>query len=263
MPGFEWPRALRRPAGKKRPRPQLLDPYDKPLSVASRPDPGRQGSAKGRAPANKGRRYPVEILTPTEVAKMLMVSPVTIRQWAQRGDLPAQLTPGGHRRFLRHEIANFAKSRGLTLQHDSSHQLRICIIDDDEQLVRFLTELLTDAENNVEVQSATNGFDAGSKIQTFRPHVVLLDLMMPEIDGFNGCCNPAKFAFLPDGRFLTSEKGLVRIKVYSPSGEFESVVAAPSVFTEDGHAPDLAVDEQGNVIALDIDKKMIRFFNPS
>ena len=85
----------------------------------------------------------------------------------------------------------------------------------------------------------------------------------PEIDGFNGCCNPAKFAFLPDGRFLTSEKGLVRIKVYSPSGEFESVVADPSMFTEDGHAPDLLVDEQGNVIALDIDKKMIRFFNPS
>jgi len=85
----------------------------------------------------------------------------------------------------------------------------------------------------------------------------------PEIDGFNGCCNPAKFTFLPDGRFLTSEKGLVRIKVYSPSGEFESVVAGPSKFTEDGHAPGLVVDEQGNVIALDIDKKMIRFFNPS
>jgi hypothetical protein len=85
----------------------------------------------------------------------------------------------------------------------------------------------------------------------------------PDIDGFNGCCNPAIFTFLPDGRFLTSEKGLVRIKVYSPSGEFESVVAAPLKFTEDGHAPDLVVDEQGNVIALDIDKKMIRFFNPS
>lgn len=84
-----------------------------------------------------------------------------------------------------------------------------------------------------------------------------------EIDGFNGCCNPAKFTFLPDGRFITSEKGLVRVKLYSPSGEFESVVAAPDKFTEDGHAPDLAVDQQGNIILLDIDKKMIRFFNPS
>jgi len=85
----------------------------------------------------------------------------------------------------------------------------------------------------------------------------------PEIDGFNGCCNPAKFTFLPDGRFVTSEKGIVRIKIYNPSGEFESVVAAPEKFTEDGNAPDLVVDKQGNIIALDIDKKMIRFFNPS
>jgi hypothetical protein len=84
----------------------------------------------------------------------------------------------------------------------------------------------------------------------------------PEIEGFSGCCNPARFTFLKDGRFITSEKGLVRIKVYTPSGEFESVVAAPEKFISDGEAPDLAVDEMGNVIALDIDKKMIRFFNP-
>jgi hypothetical protein len=50
--------------------------------------------------------------------------------------------------------------------------------------------------------------------------------------------------------------------VYSSSGEFESVVAAPEKFTADGKAPDLAVDEMGNIIALDMDKKMIRFFNP-
>jgi hypothetical protein len=85
----------------------------------------------------------------------------------------------------------------------------------------------------------------------------------PKIEGFNGCCNPAKFTFLPDGRFLTSEKGLVRIKIYSPEGKFESVVAAPEKFVTDGEAPDLAIDDQGNIIALDVDKKMIRFFNPS
>ena len=84
----------------------------------------------------------------------------------------------------------------------------------------------------------------------------------PEIEGFSGCCNPAKFTFLPDGRFITSEKGLVRIKIYSASGEFESVVAAPEKFTEDGEALDLAVDKQENIIALDENKKMIRFFKP-
>ena len=79
-------------------------------------------------------------------------------------------------------------------------------------------------------------------------------------EGFSGCCNPAHFTFLPDGRFVTSEKGLVRVKTYKPSGEFDAVVAAPIKFTEEGKAPDVAVDAAGNVYALDFDKKMIRVF---
>ncbi len=83
-----------------------------------------------------------------------------------------------------------------------------------------------------------------------------------QTEGFSGCCNPAHFTFLPDGRFVTSEKGLVRIKTYKPSGEFEGVVAAPSKFKDEGEAPDIATDRQGNIYALDFDKKMIRVFEP-
>jgi len=79
-------------------------------------------------------------------------------------------------------------------------------------------------------------------------------------EGFSGCCNPAHFTFLPDGSYVTSEKGLVRIKIYKPSGEFDCVVAAPAKFAEEGEAPDVAADSQGNIYALDFDKKMIRVF---
>lgn len=81
-----------------------------------------------------------------------------------------------------------------------------------------------------------------------------------KIEGFSGCCNPAHFAFLPDGSFVTSEKGMVRIKIYKPSGEFSGVVAAPSKFVENGEAPDIAVDNKGIIYALDLNKKMIRLF---
>lgn len=81
-----------------------------------------------------------------------------------------------------------------------------------------------------------------------------------KIEGFSGCCNPAHFAFGPDGSFITSEKGLVRIKKFKPSGEFQCVVAPPAVFQSDGHAPEVAVDEKGNVYALDFDNKVIRLF---
>lgn len=83
------------------------------------------------------------------------------------------------------------------------------------------------------------------------------------IEGFSGCCNPAHFAFLPDGNFVTSEKGLVRIKIHKASGEFLGVVAPPSSFNEEGEAPDVATDQKANVYALDFDRKIIRIFEPN
>ena len=82
------------------------------------------------------------------------------------------------------------------------------------------------------------------------------------LEGFSGCCNPAHFCFLPDGSFITSEKGLVRVKVYKPSGEFSEVVVPPNKFDDkiEGEAPDVAVDSQGNIYALDFDRNLLRVF---
>ncbi|MCF8357433.1 MAG: hypothetical protein K9H26_01655 [Prolixibacteraceae bacterium] len=80
-----------------------------------------------------------------------------------------------------------------------------------------------------------------------------------DIDGFTGCCNPAQFSFLPDGRFVTSEKGMPRIKIYTPSGKLESVVAAPSKFEGNQHAAEVATIGE-TIVALDFDRKMIRIF---
>jgi hypothetical protein len=83
-----------------------------------------------------------------------------------------------------------------------------------------------------------------------------------EINGFSGCCNPFRIAFMSDGALVTSEKGLVRIKIHEPSGQLRSVVAAPSSFEGEKKAPDVAVDEKGVVYALDYEKNMIRIFSP-
>jgi hypothetical protein len=81
-----------------------------------------------------------------------------------------------------------------------------------------------------------------------------------DVKGFSGCCNPAHFTFLPGGNFITSEKGILRIKEYKPSGEFVGVVAAPSKFIEDGRVPDVTADNEGRIYACDPDKQSIRIF---
>lgn len=83
-----------------------------------------------------------------------------------------------------------------------------------------------------------------------------------DADGFSGCCNPYFIAFLSDGRFATSEKGIIRIKIHKESGEFDTYVAAPEKFRDGSRAPALAVNEQDHIFALDFDRNMIRYFEP-
>lgn len=81
-----------------------------------------------------------------------------------------------------------------------------------------------------------------------------------QIEGFTGCCNPAHIAVLEDGSFVTSEKGMVRIKIHEASGALRSVVAPPAKFKTDGKAPEVAVSSMGHIYALDFDKNRIRIF---
>ena len=83
-----------------------------------------------------------------------------------------------------------------------------------------------------------------------------------EIEGFLGCCNPSRITTLADGSFVTSEKGLVRIKIYDQSGKLKSVVAPPNLFKEEGKAPEVCADENNVIYALDFNKDMVRVFEP-
>lgn len=126
-------------------------------------------------------------LTPNEVAEQLMVSPVTVRQWAQKGQLKAETTPGGHRRFLRSEVERFVREYKLPLKQPAANPLKILIVDDDVQLSRYLVELLSNLPKQPVTETANDGFDAGTKVLTFQPDLMLLDLMMPDLNGFEVC----------------------------------------------------------------------------
>ncbi len=126
-------------------------------------------------------------MTPYEVAELLMVAPVTVRAWAQKGLLRSLATPGGHRRFRREDVERFARDNGVCLESRKSHGLRVLIVDDDRQFANFLNELLVGLPEPAITAMAHDGFEAGSKVYTFKPDVVLLDLMMPDLDGFRVC----------------------------------------------------------------------------
>lgn len=116
-----------------------------------------------------------------------MVSPVTVRQWAQKGWINAETTAGGHRRFLMPEVERFARERGLNLQFPANQNLSILIVDDNVELAGYLSELLGNLDRPIDIELASDGFEAGRKVESFKPDIVLLDLMMPGLDGFEVC----------------------------------------------------------------------------
>ncbi|MBK7175319.1 MAG: hypothetical protein IPH84_19375 [Bacteroidales bacterium] len=80
------------------------------------------------------------------------------------------------------------------------------------------------------------------------------------IKGFCGCCNPSHFTLLPDGSFITAEKGIERIKLYDKDGNFECIVASPDSFEEGTTGLDLAIDRSGQILVLDPMQTKIRVF---
>ena len=125
-----------------------------------------------------------QFFTPNEVAELFKVSPVTVRQWAQKGLLPAQVTAGGHRRFTPEDLQTFAAQRGITLD---AGKPRLLVVDDNRQFNNYLIALFNTDCPAISTASAFDGFEAGRLVQQFKPTVVLLDIMMPGMDGVEVC----------------------------------------------------------------------------
>lgn len=128
-----------------------------------------------------------QYLTPTEVADRLLVAPVTVRLWANRGLLPSETTPGGHRRFRVRDVEEFIARRRQLQEKSASAPRSVLLIDDDTQYTRYLQTLLATRAPQAQVDTAPDGFTAGIKCEALRPDIVTLDLQMPDMNGLEVC----------------------------------------------------------------------------
>lgn len=135
-----------------------------------------------------------DLLTTSEVAKLFSVAPHTIRRWVQEGLLPTARTVGGHLRFNRKDVNKLLAARGFAIpvnaqpepkETDKDFQLRVLIVDDEQTVIDQITAAL--AEENVKIESAGDGFQAGVILSLFKPHLVFLDLLLPDVEGFRIC----------------------------------------------------------------------------
>lgn len=134
---------------------------------------------------------PKKYMTSLEAAGLLMVSPVTIREWARKGLLQSVSTAGGHRRFMLDQLQQFARAHGIQLESPDGapapKPLRILFVDDDSVFTEYLREIVLAADSSITVQTAMDGFRAGQLTEGFQPQVVALDISMPGINGIELC----------------------------------------------------------------------------
>lgn len=118
-------------------------------------------------------------------AKKLSVSRQTLWRWVKEGKINAIRLPSGRFRISSEDLKSFLKKHGIQDPEKKDHDNRILIVDDDPKIQKLLKKIVS--TKGYPVETAADGFEAGIKVMQFKPNVVVLDLMIPKIDGFEVC----------------------------------------------------------------------------
>ena len=134
--------------------------------------------------------------TTFEVARLCGVFHTTVINWVNKGKLKARVTPGGHRRIPLSELVPFMKKYEMPIPVDieDPHKL-VLVLDDEPMMTKLLEKGFQKYKDRYAVAVANNPVDALVMIGKKLPHLLVVDLLMPVMDGFQVCqilkSNPA------------------------------------------------------------------------
>lgn len=147
-----------------------------------------------------------------QAAEICRVTPRTINNWIRSGKLKAYSTPGGHFRIWPSDLRTFLKAHNMDINFEprGERKKKILIIDDDESYAEMTREVLREKIESCEVAISHDGYEALILLGESKPDLVLLDLMMPGIDGFKML------------ELISNRKGTHQLKVLVLSGNLSS-----------------------------------------
>lgn len=161
-----------------------------------------------------------DVFTVFTASKYCNVASKTIINWIDQGHIKAYRTPGGHRRINRKDLEEFMKKQGIPLPETimEGNRKKILVVDDDPIIVESIVQSLEEDEHDYEVISAGDGFEAGLQVNHFKPHLLILDIMMPDIKG-NEVCRKIKSS--PE----TKDTKIIVLSAYLDDEKFEEMKA--------------------------------------
>ncbi|MBE7451491.1 MAG: response regulator [Kofleriaceae bacterium] len=132
---------------------------------------------------------PDQLLTSTQVGNLLQVNPSSVKKWVNDGHIIAFRTPGGHRRIRASDLVMFLDHHKIPVPRALANaaRRRVLAVDDDTIQLKALGRAFKRHADKVEVTLVENGIDALVEIGSLRPHLLLIDIYMPGIDGIEVC----------------------------------------------------------------------------
>ncbi|MEX2214542.1 MAG: response regulator [Phycisphaeraceae bacterium] len=136
-----------------------------------------------------------QVFTTGEAASICKVSQQTIIRCFDSGRLKGFRVPGSRfRRIPREELIRFMRENEIPTEALEGGRKRILVVDDDEQIVQLFIDVLS-RDGRFEVKTASTGYEAGALTESFKPDLIILDYMLPDINGNVVCrmvrTNPA------------------------------------------------------------------------
>jgi len=190
-----------------------------------------------------------DILTVFKASQYCNVSPKTIINWIESGHIPAYKTVGGHRRIKPTDLIAFMNKQGRGGGGAPvDERKRILVVDDDPIIVETIVQALEEDEHDYEVVSASDGFEAGLQVNHFKPHLMILDIMMPDIKGYEVCRKIKNDEETKDTQiivlsaYLDDEK-FKKMKEYGADVCFSKPLPLPQLKKEVARLLGLSIDE--------------------
>jgi len=122
-----------------------------------------------------------------EAAIICKVSQQTIIRCFDSGRLQGFRVPGSRfRRIPRDSLVTFMKENDIPLDNIDSGRRKVLVVDDNPEIIELVVDVL-DRDGRFEVKTANSGYDAGVLTQEFRPDLMILDYMLPDVNGSVVC----------------------------------------------------------------------------